>query len=160
MILLAAFLVPAFALLLGSGGGCNEPVLFTDARMIIEFNSTDEDIGVQVFLDGDPWKKVRINKPGGQKLLEIETKGSLKQLGLTELFFESNEPEIVDLPIEDFLDLFPAGNYKFNGKTVEGDTVKGTAVFTHAIPDGPVILSPTRRRRGGRSRCRAGHLVG
>jgi Fibronectin type III domain len=40
------------------------------------------------------------------------------------------------------LALFPEGEYRFQGRTVEGDKLLGTATLTHAIPDGPVILTP------------------
>ena len=118
------------------------PVQFEITRMFIEFNSSAEDIGVQVFLDGDPWRRVKIVNPNGVRLLEVESLSDFRELGLTELFFESNEPEIVDLPIADFLDKFPAGAYRFSGRSVEGEEVRGTATFTHVIPDGPVILTP------------------
>jgi hypothetical protein len=35
------------------------PIPFAEARLIIEFTSTDEDIDVQFFLDVDTWKTVR-----------------------------------------------------------------------------------------------------
>ena len=110
--------------------------------MIIEFNSTDEDVGIQVFLDGEAWHRLQIVAPNGREILDVKAKGTLKELGLTELFFESEEPSLEDLPLEDFLALFPEGEYRFFGRTVEGDRLFATATFTHAIPNGPVILAP------------------
>src|SRR4029453_16290625 len=45
-----------------SAGGGNE-LQFADTRMIIEFNSTDQDVGVQVFLDGEEWRLLRVFDP-------------------------------------------------------------------------------------------------
>jgi hypothetical protein len=42
------------------------PVEFEDVRLIIEFNASDEDVGVQFFLDVDSWQSVRIFSPAGK----------------------------------------------------------------------------------------------
>src|SRR5262245_32438419 len=34
-------------------------LLLSDARMIIEFNDTDQDVGIQMFIDGEPWRLLR-----------------------------------------------------------------------------------------------------
>jgi hypothetical protein len=113
------------------------------AKIIIEFNSSAQDVGVQVFLDGEPWKSMDIFDPNGRKLYSLKGKGNVKKLGSTELFSESEEPSLVDLPLTEFLALFPVGEYRFSGKSAEGhDKLVGTATFTHNIPDGPVIVSP------------------
>jgi Fibronectin type III domain len=46
------------------------------------------------------------------------------------------------LLLEGLLALFPAGEYEFRGRTVEGDRLLGTATVTHDIPDAPQILTP------------------
>jgi fibronectin type III domain protein len=115
---------------------------FEAAKIIIELNSTDQDVGIQVFLDGEAWKSVAIIDPNGRRLADVTAKGTLKKLGLTELFFESEEPSLADLPLDEFLALFPEGEYTFLGKSVEGDNLFATATFTHQIPDGPTIVSP------------------
>jgi hypothetical protein len=113
------------------------------ARIIIEFNSSAEDVGVQVFLDGEPWKTMEITNPNGKKIYSVKGKSVVKKLGSTELFFESEEPSLDDLPLEDFLKLFPEGTYEFRGKSAEGgDELVGSFNFTHNIPDGPVIVAP------------------
>src|SRR4030095_5581715 len=95
---------------------------FSKARIIFEFNSSGPDLGIQVSLDGEPWSEIKIVDPQGRAILEIEAAGRLKKFGLTELFAESNEPNFIeDVPAQEILDRFPAGVYKFFGKTVEGD---------------------------------------
>ena len=115
---------------------------FEHAKIIIEFNSTDSDVGVQAFLGGPPWEAVEIVSPDGRKVFHVD-RGSLKELGMNELSFESEERSLDDLPLEQLLALFPEGEYKFSGKTVEGDELVSTAMLTHDIPDAPVIVSPS-----------------
>jgi len=115
---------------------------FSRAKMIIEFNASANDVGVQVLLDGEPWKWVKIETPAGRTILNITSSGSLRKQGLTELFFESSEPSLDEVPLAEFLARFPEGEYEFEGMTIEGDELEGTATFTHVIPAGPVIVSP------------------
>jgi hypothetical protein len=115
---------------------------FSDARLKIEVNATDGDAGLQVFLDGEPWRAVSLYSPSGQRLVEITAKGPLKNYGLTELFSESSEPSFDVFPFEEFKQLFPEGVYSFRGKTIDGQPQLSTARLTHDIPHGPRILSP------------------
>lgn len=120
-----------------------EQVPFEAARLIIEFNSTDEDIGVQFFLDVDSWKTVKILNPRGQKIFDAAASANLlRQGGGTELFLESNEPTLDELSLEEFFELFPEGTYRFTGRTPDGDKLIGAAEFTHDIPAGPEIVMP------------------
>jgi hypothetical protein len=112
-----------------------------EAKIILEFNATDDDLGIQAFLGGPSWEVVEIVGPDGRKVFHVD-RGSLKELGMNELSFESEEPSLEDLPLEQFLALFPEGEYEFLGKTVEGDDLEGTATLTHDIPDAPVVVSP------------------
>ncbi len=126
---------------LRAGGKGNE-FPFSRSKMIIEFNSTDNDVGAQVLLDGEPWKQVKIESPDGRKLLNIRTSSSLRKQGITELFFESSEPSLDDVPLAEFLARFPEGIYEFEGTTIDGIELEGQAVFTHVIPAGPEIIAP------------------
>jgi hypothetical protein len=115
---------------------------FADAGLKIEVNATDGDAGLQVFLDGEPWRAVSLYNPSGRKLVEITAKGPLRDYGLTELFSESSEPPFDEFPLEQFKQLFPEGVYTFRGTTIDGKRLLGTARLTHDIPDGPRILRP------------------
>lgn len=117
-------------------------VPFEDARILIELNATAGDVGMQAFLDGEGWKKVRISDPKGRKIFEVKAKGSVGSTGVTELFFESEEPSLADLPLDEFLARFPEGEYEFRGSTVEGEEIVGVATLTHAIPEAPVLVAP------------------
>jgi hypothetical protein len=116
--------------------------LFSKAKIRIEFNASANDVGVQVNLDGEPWKHVRAFSPRGERILDITSRSRLGRQGLTELFFESSEPSLDELPLRRFLARFPAGVYEFEGEKVNGDPIEGEAILTHVIPAGPRILSP------------------
>jgi len=146
---LPVFLVGLLTLGLGTASpsgwakGEMDEMPLDDAKMIIEFNSTDEDVGIQVFLDGEAWKEMTILTPDARRIFKVRGEGNVKVLGLTELFFESEEPSLDELPLEEFLALFPEGEYEFEGVTVDGIELEGAATFTHVIPAGPVIVWPT-----------------
>jgi hypothetical protein len=147
MQLLAIFLVPMVALILGvaSPGVFAQEPLELEAKIIFETNLTDEDTGIQVFTDGDPWRTITIYYPNGDPLVTIDTDGDLSTFGLTELFSESNEPNWDDMPLADILALFPAGNYEFAGESVNGEDMEGTARLSHRLPCAPdeEFLSPS-----------------
>lgn len=113
-----------------------------DISMIyFEYNSSANDLGVHVFLDGEDWKALKISNPKGRKIFEVEGRDAYSELGLTELFFEGAEPNLADVPLEDLLAMFPAGDYQIRGKTVDGENVSGTATLSHAIPAGPTAVT-------------------
>jgi hypothetical protein len=116
-----------------------------EAKLNIEHNATDEDTGFQGFIDSEGWERLVFSGPEG-KVMTIEGQGKLGKLGLTELFFETVEPENANIPIEEVLKVLPEGNYKIEGRGIEagektGQT-EGVAWLTHKIPAGPVLLSP------------------
>ena len=125
-----------------SSADIGEALPFADARPIIEFNTTDGDVGFHVELGGDPWKKVSIFDPSGNKLFDVQNQGSIGTQGLSSLNFESAEPPLDEVPLDEFLTRFPAGEYTFIGETVEGETLTGIGEFTHNLPDAPVVISP------------------
>jgi hypothetical protein len=123
-------------------GAAVKPLRLADATMIVEVNATDGDAGLQVFLDGEPWRRMTISGPDGRRLLDVSAVGRLKRHGLTELFSESSEPPFDRLPLRRFKNRFPEGRYTFAGRTVEGRRLLGSARLSHDIPDGPEIVSP------------------
>jgi len=141
----AFFAIAAAFLLMAAPGakasGCDF-IPFDDSRLYFEMNSTDEDLGIQIMLDGEPWKRLFIFNPNWRLLADLSARGNAKAVGLTELFSESAEPPLVEFPLHEWLALFPEGEYKFFGWTVEGEFLLGSAEFTHNIPDGPEIITP------------------
>jgi hypothetical protein len=117
-------------------------VRLADARIKFEINSTDQDGGIQVFLDADPWKSMSIFDPDGKLVYTTSTQGNIGELGGTELFLETGEPPFEELSLEDLLVLFPEGQYRFRGEGLDGERFVGTARLTHDLPDGPTLVSP------------------
>ena len=119
-----------------------EIVELKDARLKFEINATDEDGGVQVFVDADPWTEMSIYDPDGRKLFTATAKGRLGKQGATELFLESGEPPFTELPLDELLARWPAGEYELRGKGPGGVRYEGEAQLTHDLPDGPTLVSP------------------
>jgi hypothetical protein len=138
--LAAALLAPA--LTLGPLGQTAHAGEFDVAEIYFERNDTDGDTGIQLNLDGDAWRTVEVVDPSGNKIFEVSGKGSLEDHGLVELFFESNEPPDDEVPLEQLVARFPAGDYQVRGQTVDGEELTGTATLTHVVPAGAEIVSP------------------
>ncbi len=125
-------------------GSAQSTIPFPDARLKIEYNATDGDAGLQVFLDAAAWREISITNPAGRTLLDVEAREVIRDYGLTELFAESSEPPFTEFPFSEFKRLFPEGRYTFQGLTVEGQRLRSTFVLSHDVPDGPTIVSPRR----------------
>jgi hypothetical protein len=126
-------------------GADSTPVPLKEAKLNIEHNATDKDTGFQGAVDSEGWQNLVVTGPDGA-VLRLEGQGSLGELGLTELFFETVEPLNADVSIEDMLKRLPEGEYTFEGAGIEagkstGQT-RGIALLTHDIPSGPVLLAP------------------
>lgn len=119
-----------------------ETIELEKAKLIIEHNATDEDTGFQGFVDGEEWKRLDIRDPDGHPLVSVDARGNLRELGLTELFFETQEPANDEVPIGEVLARLPAGDYEVLARTVDGLLARGSATLSHTIPAGPQITSP------------------
>jgi hypothetical protein len=112
-----------------------------EAKIFIEFNDTDQDVGVHIFLDGE-WKSIRISDPRGRVIFNVAGVNALGEIGLSELFVEGEEPSLDELPLAELFALFPEGLYTFEGRSEEGERVRAKARFSHRIPGAPHILTP------------------
>jgi hypothetical protein len=110
---------------------------FKRALIYWEYNSSANDLGVHVTLDAEDWKSLRIENPCERTLFEVRGRGSYQSLGMTELFFEGAEPSLNEFPLRRLLELFPEGEYTFEGRTVDNEELESTSRFSHAIPAGP-----------------------
>lgn len=137
-------LIVAILLLAGTVAMAETPVELEDSSIYIEYNSTDNDLGFHVLLDGEDWKLMTVTNPNGKTIFRVDGQGPYKDLGLTELFFEGAEPTLGvgedEVPLEDLLELFPEGEYTFDGFTVEGGVkIVGAGTLTYDVPAGPVV---------------------
>jgi hypothetical protein len=117
-------------------------VRLADARLKFEINATDGDGGIQVFLDGESWRRMSIFDPAGRRILTTMTEGRMGRQGGTELFLESSEPTFAQLSLARLLARFPAGTYTFRGTGLKDERYVGTARLTHDLPDAPKLVSP------------------
>lgn len=153
----SALLLPAVLVAAGAGyaasGSAGEPaargpaaaVKLKDAKLNIEHNATDRDTGFQGFIDSEGWRRLDVRGPRGP-VLSFKGRGSLARLGLTELFFETVEPENADVPVGEMLAKLPEGRYRIAGRAQEAGKrlgrTSGRAWLTHDIPAGPQLVSP------------------
>jgi hypothetical protein len=112
---------------------------FEEAQVFFELNTTDHDMGFQVFLDAPGWKRVSLTDPNGNRLFGLSTDTKLKEIGITELRFESEEPSPSEIRSR-----FPAGDYIFRGETVEG-----VSLFSKAHLGSGILHAPTFTPRNG-----------
>ena len=117
-------------------------VRLPSTKLFIEHNSTDEDTGVHGLFDGADWKRLLIFDPRGRLIFEVEPNAQLRTQSISGIFFESAEPPNEDVPIEEIFRRFPEGRYQVEGCTKDGRRLKGSALFTHDIPAGPVVTFP------------------
>jgi hypothetical protein len=137
--------------------GCNQPAVdskaasgsrLEEAKLLIEHNATDEDTGFQGFADHDTWNELTLSAPNGVPIVTVTAEGGLRDFGLTELFFETNEPANDEVPIPRVLERLPKGFYEFEGDLVGGGEAEKDARFTHQIPEGPELLTPEDEATG------------
>jgi len=125
-----------------------EPIAYTQAELFLEQNNTDGDLGLHFNIDGEGWRRPRLKgpNPNGNKqkeLLNILVRGKLGNvIGLTQLRCESAEPPFDELPRDEFLSLFPEGEYTFFGKTVDRIRMKSMTTLTHIMPGEVELVSP------------------
>jgi len=114
-----------------------------DFRLKFEVNATALDAGIQVFIDADGWREIEIFDPKGRRIFRSSAQGSIKEIGGgTELFLESAEPPLSEVPFSEQFELFPEGEYSFRGRGTGGERIVGKTRLTHNIPDGPRLVSP------------------
>ncbi len=147
---LAAALICACA-----GGTAQAAEPFGDAELYFELNDTDGDLGLHALIDGEEWKLLEIKDPYGRDLLTVMPEGRLARFGMTELTFESAEPDFDDLPPQDFFKLFPAGRYKITGMTVGGEELKSIVFVSQVMPAPADHIRISGKKSAGGLRCRA-----
>jgi hypothetical protein len=114
---------------------------FDIAQVFFELNTTDNDMGFQVFLDAEGWKRVTLTDPRGNLVTRLLAEGRLSEIGITELRFESAEPSVAAVRSR-----FPAGEYTFRGQTAEGGTLVSRATLSHRL-----LPAPTFSPRNGQA---------
>src|SRR5688500_13257701 len=112
------------------------------AKLIIEFNFTDDDLGVHGAFDDQGWKRLCVFDSNGRAVLEVGPQGQLRDLTMAGIFFESREPPSSEFSFADLKAAFPEGQYAVRGESFDGTILVGSATFTHDVPAPPTITSP------------------
>jgi hypothetical protein len=112
------------------------------AKLIIEFNATDDDLGVHGAFDDDGWSELCVLDPGGRVIAVFDPRRQLNDLTMAGVFFESREPPASEFSMDDLAAAFPEGEYTVRGRSFDGSLLVGAATFTHAVPAPPTITAP------------------
>lgn len=112
------------------------------AKLIVEYNATDADIGVHGAFDDAGWKRLCVFDPTGRPVLHVGPQGQLLDLTMAGIFFESREPPEDEFSFADLRTAFPEGEYAVKGESFDGKILVGTAMFTHDVPAEPTITAP------------------
>ena len=111
---------------------------FDEANLYLELNHTDSDLGIHGLIDGDAWKLLEIESPDERQNLKVAATGSLRKQGMTEFFFESDEPQFPDeISLRKFFGRFPAGTWEISGVTLEGDELESEVELSHVLAAPP-----------------------
>jgi hypothetical protein len=121
-----------------------KPLEFEAHDLYIETNDTDKDAGLQLFADAEQWRHFKLLDTNGNTMININTRGNVHKVGLSELFMEASEPSFDEVPFSKFKKQFPEGKYRFRGETVGGRKMVGSDRLSHLIPDGPNLTFPTK----------------
>ena len=108
-------------------------------NVFIEYNSSDEDQGLQFFWDSDGFTRMMVFNVSGN-VLDIKTNKGVKDQGLTEVAIESVEPDVSEQTLEEFFERFPEGTYRFWGRSIDNGWLYGEAELTHNLLR-PAILN-------------------
>jgi hypothetical protein len=118
-------------------------VAIATAKLIVEYNATDEDIGVHGAFDDQGWSKLCVYDPDGHLVLRARPQSQLKDLTMAGIFFESREPPIDEFSFEDLKARFPEGRYSVRALSFDGKRLVGRATFTHDVPAAPTVTAPS-----------------
>ncbi len=119
-----------------------ETVEIATAKLIIEFNSVADDIGVHGAFDDHGYSELCVYDPSGTQVLALKPLAQFKDLTIAGIFFESREPPSSEFSFEDLQMRFPEGEYTLRGITFDGKGLIGSATFTHDVPAPPVVVFP------------------
>ena len=139
--LVLPFIIGAIPLAVSADDEDEDKTPFDVASVYFELNNTDGDLGIHALIDGEPWKRLKIEDIREHRMLDIRVIGRLRKQGLTELFFESAEPTFDELSPEKFFKRFPEGEYEVEGITTDGEERESTVMVTHLLPAPPANLT-------------------
>jgi hypothetical protein len=137
-----AIAVSVFALSTPSSwAGKRDEVPFDVGRLFFQLNDTDEDLGIHLLVDGEPWKTLEVDDPRDRRIFYVRTQGRLRRQGLTEFKFESAEPNFEEFSAAQFFARFPEGVYDIEGRGLDRTEYESEVNITHLMPAPPAGLT-------------------
>ena len=126
---------------------------FGECKALIEINSSDGDIGFHFLGDADELIRAALFDPSYRKVFFDSAHGPLRKQFMTEMFVESSEPlcfeeegdgegdddEII-VTLEEFLDRWQDGYYKWFGLNKDRELLRGYTRLTYELPAAPAEL--------------------
>jgi hypothetical protein len=112
------------------------------AKLIIEYNATDDDMGVHGAFDDAGWSELCVYAPTGKQVLAVTPQAQLKDLTMGGIFFESREPPSSEFSFADLKAKFPEGQYEVRALSFDGKGLTGAATLTHDVPAPPTVTYP------------------
>lgn len=112
------------------------------AKLYVEYNATDNDLGVHGAFDDHGWSELCVYDPNGTQVLAVKPQGQLKGLTLAGIFFESREPPTIEFSFAELKAKFPEGQYELRATNYDGTGLTGAAAFTHDVPKPPTVTYP------------------
>ena len=111
---------------------------FEKLSVYLERNVQDHDAEVRFEVTGakDGLAALKVSAPGERTVIDLRTPDS--KLGIRKLTVESPEPSDEGVVKADF----PAGAYRFEGKTTNGAILRGEAKLSHVFPKPPAFEYP------------------
>ena len=110
---------------------------FEDATLVVVYSATDED--AQIIISGgseEPLRTVKVSGPRGLRPMSWKSKDGAG-LGQADFQFETPEPTL-----EELMAAYPAGMYRFVGRTVENARLKSDVELSYDLLPEPQILFP------------------
>ena len=112
------------------------------ANLFVEDNAGDGDIGVHGYFDDHGWSELCVFDPAGTLILQVLPTGTMGDLGIAGVFFESREPEYAEWDYAALKVAWPEGKYALRAAGSDGELLTGAAWFTTVLPSIPQIISP------------------
>jgi hypothetical protein len=124
---------------------------FEQLSVYLERNIQDKDAEIKFEVTGasDGLTALTVSGPGERKVVDVKTPDS--KLGIRKLTIESPEPADDRLVKSDF----PAGAYRFEGKTSNGAHLRGETQLSHTFPEPAAFEYP----KSGQKDVPAGDLT-
>ena len=108
------------------------------AKLIIEFNSTDDDIGVHGAFDDHGWSELCVFDPSGRPIAVFDPQGALDDLTMAGVFFESARATGLRALLRGPRRRVPARRVPRSGHVLRRhDSSSARATFTHDVPAPP-----------------------